>query len=499
MIERFQFLSLVCLVVSTVGVHSQKDPNVWANRSAIVHLFEWKFEDIAEECERFLAPKGYAGLQVSPVQENVIVNSPNRPWWERYQPISLKIVSRSGNETAFRSMVSRCNAVGIRVYVDVILNHMTGNHEKAVGVGGSSADTFNFDYPAVPFERNDFNQPTCGIDNYADPVNVRNCELVGLHDLNQTEADVREKFITFLNLLVNCGVAGFRVDAAKHMWPKDLQYIYSQVDNLQTSQGFDPGSRPFIYQEVIDLGGEGIHISDYTGFGRATEFKYSSEIGNAFLGNNPIKYLSNFGEAWGFVGSGDALVFVDNHDNQRGGANILTYKQAKLYKMAVAFMLAYPYGYPRVMSSFYFNDFDQGPPQDANGNILSPIINSDDTCDNGWVCEHRWRQIYNMVGFRNVVAGTGMNDWWDNWDKQIAFCRGDKGFIAFNDQYNVDFKESLQTCLPNGTYCDIISGSKSEKGCTGKSVTVDENGKAYIEILHDEYDGVLAIHVQSKL
>jgi hypothetical protein len=30
---------------------------------------------------------------------------------------------------------------------------------------------------------------------------------------------------------------------------------------------------------------------------------------------------------------GDALVFVDNHDNQRGGANIITYKQSKLYKV----------------------------------------------------------------------------------------------------------------------------------------------------------------------
>jgi alpha-amylase len=36
---------------------------------------------------------------------------------------------------------------------------------------------------------------------------------------------------------------------------------------------------------------------------------------------------------------GDALVFVDNHDNQRGsgggGANILTYKQPKLYKVCL--------------------------------------------------------------------------------------------------------------------------------------------------------------------
>jgi hypothetical protein len=37
-----------------------------------------------------------------------------------------------------------------------------------------------------------------------------------------------------------------------------------------------------------------------------------------------------------------------------------------------------------------------------------------------------------------------MNNWWDNGDKQIAFCRGTKGFIAFNDQYNTDLKVTLQ-------------------------------------------------------
>lgn len=73
--------------------------------------------------------------------------------------------------------------------------------------------------------------------------------------------------------------------------------------------------------------------------------------------------------------------------------------------MAVAFMLSYTYGFPRVMSSFYFDNTDQGPPADSNGNIISPAINSQGTCDNGWVCEHRWRQVYNMVAFRNAVEG----------------------------------------------------------------------------------------------
>jgi alpha-amylase len=49
------------------NIHAQKTPDTVANRTVIVHLFEWKFSDIADECERFLAPRGYAGVQVGNV------------------------------------------------------------------------------------------------------------------------------------------------------------------------------------------------------------------------------------------------------------------------------------------------------------------------------------------------------------------------------------------------------------------------------------------------
>jgi hypothetical protein len=57
-------LHLICLLFSLANIHAQKNPNTVDGRSAIVHLFEWKFNDIADECERFLAPRGYAGVQV---------------------------------------------------------------------------------------------------------------------------------------------------------------------------------------------------------------------------------------------------------------------------------------------------------------------------------------------------------------------------------------------------------------------------------------------------
>lgn len=434
---------------------------------------------------------------MSPVNENLIVK--NRPWWERYQPISYIIGSRSGNEAEFLSMSQRCNAAGVRVYVDIILNHMAADAPApATGTAGSSAHPSTLDFPAVPYSSLDFH-PACSISDWNDPVQVRNCELVGLHDLNQTVDWVRDRMVDFLNHLVDLGAAGFRVDAAKHIWPNDLNVIFSRVKNLNTEFFFAKGDRPFVYQEVIDGGSAPGSFGrfEYTPMGAVTEFLYSSEIGKAFGGGNDLKWLKNWGEAWNFLPSATALVFVDNHDNQRGhgggGSTILTFKNARKYKMANAFMLAHPYGIPRVMSSFSFDSDDQGPPADSKGDILSPTINADGSCGGGWVCEHRWRQIYNMIDFRNMVAGTGLNDWWDNGHNQIAFCRGGRGFIAINGESG-DFKHDLQTRLPAGTYCDIISGHSNGSSCSGATVTVGSNGMARIKLSKDSFDGVLAIH-----
>ena len=49
------------------------------------------------------------------------------------------------------------------------------------------------------------------------------------------------------------------------------------------------------------------------------------------------------------------------------------------------------------------------------------------SCGGGWICEHRWRQIYNMARFRNTAAFQPVQNWWDNGNNQIAFSRGNKG------------------------------------------------------------------------
>lgn len=49
---------------------AQHDPHIRKGRTSIVHLFEWRWTDITEECERFLGPNGFGGVQVRMVEDS---------------------------------------------------------------------------------------------------------------------------------------------------------------------------------------------------------------------------------------------------------------------------------------------------------------------------------------------------------------------------------------------------------------------------------------------
>ncbi len=40
--------------------------------------------------------------------------------------------------------------------------------------------------------------------------------------------------VELLNRMIGYGVAGFRIDAGKHMWPDDITEIESRLDDLNT-------------------------------------------------------------------------------------------------------------------------------------------------------------------------------------------------------------------------------------------------------------------------
>ena len=58
-----------------------------------------------------------------------------------------------------------------------------------------------------------------------------------------------------------------------------------------------------------------------------------------------------------------------------------------------------------------------------------------------------------------------------------------------------DMNIILQTGMPAGTYCDIISGNHGEFPCSGATITVGSDGNAEIFISGSSEDPIVAIHV----
>lgn len=449
------FLVKFFLVLAILGFVSAFDSNT---HGASVQLFEWSWADIANECETFLGPKGFRGAQVSPPMEHI----QGTQWWTRYQPVNYNnLVSRSGNETQFQNMITRCNNVGVNIIVDSVINHMaagSGTGTAGSKYGGRSYPFFSpQDFHHFSYDLNS----NCQVNNYNDKANVQNCDLVGLPDFNTASDYVQGQIAAYITKMFNMGAHGFRIDAAKHMDAGELTNIIKRF----------PASA-FKGLEVIGASGEAVQPSQYYNSGAMiSEFNYANQVASNIKVEGKMIYLNTLGETWGLIPENLACVFLDNHDTQRNGAP-LTYKNGDLYTFSNIFMLAHPYGSSRIMSSYYFTNTDAGPP--------SVGVNNGANCMNGrdWVCEHRWGPIGNMVAWRNQAGGAPIANWQTGNGNQIAFSRNGKAFIAMNRGTST-WTATLNTGLAAGTYCNVIS---NDNVATCNTVTVSSTGQATVNV-----------------
>lgn len=431
----------------------------------IVQLFDWPWPAIGAECSNVLGPDGYAAVQISPPEEAVVLAASGYPWWQAYQPVSYQLSSRFGTEAQLASMISACHAAGVKVYADVVLNHMTGQVNGGTGDAGTTFPD-NFDYPPL-YSGSDFHSCHTSITNWDDESQVWNCELSGLADLDTGSSYVRQQEASYLNSLIALGVDGFRWDSAKEMDPADIAAIEALL------------TKPVvIYQDVEYGAGQPVTPDLYQSTGSLEEYRYGWDLYGAFT-SGTLASLSNFGPSWnsaGLVPSADAVVFVDTQDTERAGG-VLTYATGASYTLASVFMLAWDYGTPRVLSDYAFSRYDQGPPSVGGNAIATPACGA-----GSWECEQRWPAIAGMVGWHNASGTAPVANWWTDGSNAIAFSRGSAAWVAINAEIG-PVTETFSTGLPAGTYCDVISGPPAAAGgCTGSPVTVNAAGQATVTV-----------------
>jgi alpha-amylase len=209
---------------------------------------------------------------------------------------------------------------------------------------------------------------------------------------------------------------------------------------------------------------------------------------------------NNWGGTWGFVQPANATVFLNNWDSERDGSSLDAdnYTGAvpndtqgtHRYDLANIFMLAQGYGEAQLYSGFRFTDTNQDRPG------ASPYANGVPQINVAWDFLHRWADVSNMVKFRSAAHGQAQGNWVTGNANQIAFSRGNVGFVALNNTTSA-WSRSFYTGLPAGTYCNIVHGLKNAAGtaCTSDAVTVDASGNASITVPADGGSTVPAVAI----
>ena len=170
----------------------------------IISLFDCNLNSIKEYLGE-IKKQGFDAVQISPLQ--VTKNNDSKEWWMLYQPISFNLGNRIGGEEELKRLCDAASQNGLFIVADVVVNHM------------AATDQMNSLDPHPWCDKDLLYNSECWkekrqVDNWDDRYQVTHF-CMGLPGLNPNSHIVQEKVIEMLNKYIECGVNGFRFDAAK--------------------------------------------------------------------------------------------------------------------------------------------------------------------------------------------------------------------------------------------------------------------------------------------
>jgi alpha-amylase len=436
-----------------------------APRAAVVQLFDWKFREIESELP-ILAKVGYSHIHVSPPT----LSNPDTRWWARYQPVDYRVIDGPlGDESAFRSMVAKANALGIHIVVDIVFNHMA-NFGASYNLTypppkAERQRLYGKEYPELDakgplFEPNDFHFPFC-IQNYGNPTEVRDGRICGgngdsglpdLKQLNEAKSGLNDRVLArqreLLQRLVGMGVSGFRFDAIKHMepgyfaalvagLPKDL-LLFGESIAEPNRASWDANLEPFLKQNLP--------LKYY-------DFPLASTMRDALgLGGDMRTLAGEIQNDLRALSGPVAVTFVVNHDiPQNPMAHMYMgrcgetdrYGDPTNERLAYAYILGRVNGLPYVYS-------DRGR-AGADGVETDAYRNAHKRCDTAKMLRFHTLNL----GASETVAHAAQN--------QLVLRRGNRAMVAINkDGAWWNAPNEARGGFDDGTYIDLISGTKLE-------------------------------------
>lgn len=406
----------------------------------------------------YLTNLGITAIWISSPVENITTIDPsnNSAAYHGYWAKDFyRTNSFFGSVQDFKTMVDTAHAADIKVVIDFAPNH-TSTAEYGSMVFPEDGRLYK-DGQLVGGFKND----TAGIFNHEEWTDFSTWEngiyhsMYGLADLNQMNGTVDNYLKESINVWLDYGVDGIRVDAVKHMpmgWQSNwLSSIYSHKPVFVFGEWFNGGTGSDAEMDCF-ANESGMSLLD---------FRFANAVRNA-LGSKTMSmeefYDVVVATETGYKEINDQVTFIDNHDMSRfmtlANNNSSSVDTAYVVQMTSSGIPTIYYGSEQYATGASDPD-NRGDMPSFNTNSkaykiiskLAPMRKTNPAAAYGKTVE-RWVNsdvlVYERT-FGNSVVYTAVNR-------------------SSTTGYNIT---GALTALPNGTYSDVLQGL-----CGGGNLTV---------------------------
>lgn len=286
----------------------------------ILHAWNWSYKNI-EKSLADIAAAGYTTVQVSPVQQPKDYKPAYgkgwaQQWWKFYQPVSFSVSSGAwlGTKDDLTSLCKSADDYGIKIIVDIVANHAANiSNDNRNDKSNVSAEVKDYEPELYNNSSNYFREYIENNDSSTKNVVQGN---IGMPDLNTQDPFVQGMIIDLLKECIDCGVDGFRFDAAKHIeTPDDGQYASDFWPNVIGAADEYANSKNitlYHYGEILNTPGNGRSWSSYTKYMSITDNKTGNSIRQAIVSKNASLAASSTyqtGEA-----ANKLVLWAESHD-----------------------------------------------------------------------------------------------------------------------------------------------------------------------------------------
>lgn len=290
----------------------------------MLHAFNWSYNTIKENLPA-IAAAGYTTVQTSPVQQPKDYSTSGDvtgQWWKLYQPISFHIAEKSwlGTKDDLKSLCDEADKYGIKIICDIVSNHIANADEDRPETVSNQVKKYE---PEFYKKRRTYTRTYKGDANDSSVQAVVQGHVSKCPDLVTNDTAVQGYIINLLKECIDCGVDGFRFDAAKHIETEDDgEYASDYWKNITTSASSyytqKTGDDLYIYGEILNNCGADRSYSSYTKYINVTDNKtgdavlYNVTKGKASTATN-AKYKSG-------VAASNAVLWAESHDTYEGSS-----------------------------------------------------------------------------------------------------------------------------------------------------------------------------------